>query len=120
MPQVRLEKEYSIKTNDVNLNKIPEHLRNKFQEKYLNKRENKIKLGLRASYELLKELADDLGEKFWDDKKMIELLDIRNNTILAHGINPVKKESYDELLEHLLKLGGIKREDLPEFPTLDL
>ncbi|MEO0087320.1 MAG: TIGR02710 family CRISPR-associated CARF protein [candidate division WOR-3 bacterium] len=118
--QNRLLEKYSIKTNDVDLSKVPENLKQKFKERYLDPRDNKIKIGLKASYELLKEKKDNLGEKFWNDKRLVELLDIRNNTILAHGTNSVEKETYEELLGHLLELAEIKINDLPQFPTFDL
>jgi len=117
--QNKLFGKHKIKTNDVDLSKVPETIRSEYNVKYRDRKDNKIKISLRASYKLLKELGDELGEKFFNDKRLIALLDIRNNTILAHGINPVKENDYNDLLDHIIELGEINREDLPEFPSLD-
>ena len=57
----------------------------------------KIKLGLNGDYELLKDLDDDLGTKFAENKALQDLLKKRNESILAHGLTSVSKEVYGEL-----------------------
>ena len=40
-----------------------------------------------------------LGKRFLEDTKMRGLLSRRNQSILAHGINPINKEIYTNLLK---------------------
>jgi hypothetical protein len=59
-----------------------------------------VKLGLSKDYDLLADLDDELGKKFMEDSKEPEklqnLLNARNSSILAHGLEPVgKKAAFD-------------------------
>ena len=120
--QCRLKSSYQVNSADVDERLIPESVRNEYVTKYLNDNDKKIKLGLYASYELLKELNDPLGKSFFEiyEKEVRGLLDIRNSSILAHGFNSVKAETYKGLLNAVLEFAGIKEEELPQFPVLDL
>jgi CRISPR-associated protein (TIGR02710 family) len=93
--QYRL-KQYGITdTGRVDLNKIREELRKKwgaFSNAYLE-------LGLHKSYELLESNGDKLGAMFVKDDKLRDLLHKRNYSILAHGLEPVSKAVYEQLLE---------------------
>jgi len=64
-----------------------------------------IKIGLSKDYELLADLDDELGKKFIEDSKEAEnlhnLLNARNSSILAHGLEPVEKETAKELFEEV-------------------
>ena len=42
-------------------------------------------------YEILKDLDDEIGRKFIEDKEMKNLLSKRNYSILAHGTNSICK-----------------------------
>ncbi|HEC87583.1 MAG TPA: TIGR02710 family CRISPR-associated protein [Thermoplasmatales archaeon] len=95
MAQYRLWSKYNIDTSDVDLNRIPREHR----ERYGKIDDKPITLPLKRSYELLETLNDDLGKDFFANKKMKALLDIRNNSILAHGIRPVKKEQFESMLK---------------------
>lgn len=93
--QYKLVKDYGVMTSDVDLNKIPEHLREEYEK--LRDEKGKIKIGLFKDYELLKEKGDELGGKFFGNKRLQDLLSSRNSSILAHGLEPVKKEVCEEL-----------------------
>ena len=96
----RLKKKHGIIPSQVNPNKIPPEL----QEKWNIKREDKpIKLSLLMSYELLKAKKDRLGEKLLEDRKIKDLLSKRNQSILAHGTKPVNRETYTQLLEKTIE-----------------
>ena len=113
---------HDINSSDVSEKLLPDNLKEKYILKYRDTKDKKIKLGLYASYELLKELNDHLGKSFFDsyDKQIRSLLDIRNQSILAHGNNPVSIETYQRLIEIILKFSGINQKDLPEVPVLEL
>jgi CRISPR-associated protein (TIGR02710 family) len=64
-----------------------------------------IKIGLSKDYDLLADLDDELGKKFIEESKEAEnlqnLLNNRNNSILAHGLEPVERETATELFEEV-------------------
>lgn len=120
--QCRLQSSHQINSANVKEEQIPESIRSDYAVKYRDDKDNKIKLGMYASYLLLKELGDPLGESFSEiyDREIRGLLDIRNSSILAHGFVSVKAETYEKLLSIILGFSGIKKEDLPQFPILEL
>ncbi|ODS30933.1 MAG: CRISPR-associated protein [Candidatus Scalindua rubra] len=96
--QCRLQSSYQIDSANVSEELIPESIRSDYVVKYRDDKDNKIKLSLFASYELLKELNDSLGEFFFAiyDKEIRGLLDIRNSSILAHGFVSVTSDTYEK------------------------
>ena len=122
MAHYRLQSSHQINSADVKEEKIPESIRAEYITKYRDDKDNKIKLGMYASYLLLEKLGDQLGESFFEfyEKDIRGLLDIRNSSILAHGYVSVKAETYERLLNAMLGFSGIKQEDLPQFPVLEL
>lgn len=120
--QWRLKSGHQINSADVKKEQIPESIRSDYVVKYLDDKDNKIKLGMYASYWLLKELNNPLGNGFFKiyEKEIRGLLDIRNSSILAHGYVSIKQETYEKLLNNVLEFSSIKREDLPQFPSLQL
>lgn len=122
LAQYRLASKHGIKTSNVVLNKLPDFLKEGYKRKYFDNREGKMKLPLYASYQLLKELNDELGQNFFKlyDSKIKPILNLRNSSLLAHGFNAVKKETYQKMYSVIMDFTGIKQEDLPEFPVLSL
>ncbi len=110
--QTKLKKEYGIETSDVDLKKVPESVKEKYQEKSKN---GKITIGLREGYKLLQELEDDLGSEFYTDKRLLDLLSNRNNSVLAHGFEPITEEKeVSELKDRVLNLGCLLYRNLEE------
>lgn len=106
LAQYKLHKEHGkIEAADLNLRKIPQHLRDKY-EKYRDK-DGKIKLSLHKSYELLEDLKDTMGTKFQEDKEIRKILGFRNNSILAHGFHPVNQEGYKDCLNLVLEYASM-------------
>jgi CRISPR-associated protein (TIGR02710 family) len=63
----------------------------------------KMLLGLKRSFELLRDLGDPLGARFfpvYEDKQspLRKRLEQRNNSVYAHGTDPVGKEAAEALL----------------------
>lgn len=93
--QTRLKKEYNIDTSDVNLERVPAFAR----EQYQKRKEGKRPIGLREGYKLLRQLGDDVGCGFFNDKRLMDLLYMRNSSILAHGFQPITREKLGEVKE---------------------
>lgn len=93
LAQIRLLKCYSIKTGNVETQQLPEFVR----EKYEKMRSSRgIQLALRKSYELLSEFPDDpLGQLYLKNaNKIINALETRNNSLFAHGFQPITSNAY--------------------------
>lgn len=97
LEQVRLWEAYGIKTGDVDLEKLPETVR----PQYENSRSpaGKIQLPLFRAYTLLQAFPDDpIGKLFESSVNRIQnALQVRNYSILAHGLRPVTKSDYRQL-----------------------
>ena len=122
LAQHRLDFKHGIKTSNVDQDRLPAVLKEEYKRRYFDGRQNKMKLPLYASYQLLKELNDELGHNFFRqyDDKIKPILDLRNSSLLAHGFNSVKKETYQKMYAVLLDFTGIEQEALPEYPALNL
>ena len=119
LAQLTLQNDYKINASDVKVNQLPDGLKDKYKQKYCDA--NKIKLPSYASYELLNELGHELGKNFIDSYDEIRsLLNLRNDSILAHGFIAIKEENYHKLLETICKFAGINQSDLPVFPQMQL
>ncbi|MGC8811287.1 MAG: TIGR02710 family CRISPR-associated CARF protein [bacterium] len=120
--QLELKEKYGIETSNVKENLIPEGIRQEFISKYKDKDKGKIKIPLYASFCLLNELGNDLGKDFIQayDKEIRPILDLRNSSILAHGFQPIKKETFEKMWEVVLKFSNTKEENLPQFPLLKI
>ncbi|MEM3697691.1 MAG: TIGR02710 family CRISPR-associated CARF protein [Candidatus Bathyarchaeia archaeon] len=71
-----------------------------------------IKLGLDKSYRLLFSKGDELGKYYVENEELRGLLSKRNLSILAHGIEPVDRNTYVKLLEFVTQLAHKTVEDL--------
>lgn len=120
--QHKLLSNHGIKTSNVKIEQIPEPLREEYARKYTDERDGKIRIPLYASYRLLKEMGDELGLKFFQhyDGEIAPILKQRNNSILAHGYNTIKGETFEKLYSLFSEFSGIKEEEIPEFPELHL
>jgi len=120
--QVELKESYGIETSDVKAESIPEKLRTEYLLKYKDKHDDKIKIPSFAGYRLLKEFKNRRGEKFFDlyEREIRSVLNIRNLSILAHGLQSVDEKTFQRLWTTLIKFSEVREEDLPVFPILDL
>ena len=89
LAQCRLSK-FGIYTSNVKIERIPSNIRDKYNK--LKDDEGKVKLGLQKGYELLKDMEDEVGVKYADDEEIKDLLKMRNESILAHGLKSITKE----------------------------
>jgi len=95
LEQIRLFRNYGILTIDVDVQKLPEELQGEYAA-MRSLRSGKVQIGLFQSYELLSQLGNDpLGELFLLHREQIlHSLEVRNNSLLAHGFAPVNGERY--------------------------
>jgi CRISPR-associated protein (TIGR02710 family) len=119
--QRQLFKQYKIKTWDVQLEQLPQALRETCRSCWLEDLDGKYKLPLQAQFRALAGLGDQMGQAFlreWPTMK--PLLDAANHAILGHGFEPVKAERVQQLYEVVVKLSGVSETSLPKFPVLSL
>lgn len=95
LAQHRLMTKYGLDTAKVDPRDIPEPYRTNWTA---NNSYDTLKLPMRRAYRLLDAKGDPLG-KTLDDKELRDLLQARNNSILAHGETPVSYETYQRLKE---------------------
>lgn len=100
LAQIRLKKTYGIKTGNVDLQQLPEPLRNEYEQKR-SPVKGVIQLALRSSYELLTKLPDDPVGKVYQENanKIINALEVRNNSLFAHGFQPINSSDYEKVSE---------------------
>lgn len=92
-----------IFTSDVKVDKLPIEI----QEKYVAMKNGKEKLqiGLTQAYDLLYELKHPAGVIAYKSRNdRLNLLEIRNNSIFAHGLKPVKKEGAEKFYNYTCDL----------------
>jgi CRISPR-associated protein (TIGR02710 family) len=83
-------------TEAINIELLPSDL----QETYRAKEglDGKVKLGLTASYDLLAQLNHPIG-RIWQEQKhrIVDQLKIRNNSLFAHGFQPISYPAWQSL-----------------------
>lgn len=127
LAQSRLSQTYGLQTGDIDLEKLPVELREKYSAER-NPRNGKIQLPLWKGYVLLSELAaDPLGQLFQERSKPLEnALQARNYSLFAHGFKPITENDYrhsgqviqafvETALERIIP--DKNRHPLAQFPT---
>jgi CRISPR-associated protein (TIGR02710 family) len=85
-----------------------------------------LKLGQERAFFLLEALGEDVGKHYCQNLNLRNYLSKRNNSILAHGIEPMSKSAYEELNRgtHNLALIAFPQissfEQKSRFPELEL
>ena len=115
--QIRLAK-HTVNSSDIDTNILLEkNVSQEFIDALEKTRdEGKIKIGLIKDYELLAELDDDLGRYFAENRHSINNITIkRNNSILAHGLESLNKEDFDQFEELVENLARKLDKDMGKF-----
>jgi CRISPR-associated protein (TIGR02710 family) len=121
LAQERLLKRFGIDVSDVRPDQLPHQSRDEFIQKYKNKRTGKIEIPQSPSYQLLKELGDELGEAFSRNfDKFRNVQSARNTSYLAHGFQSSKDSVYEKLREFVVELGAIDSDNVSKFPLMEL
>lgn len=103
LAQIRLWQMYEIRTEDVDLAKLPESLRDEYDSKR-SPLHGKIQLALRHSYQLLAQLPhDSLGQLYQQREKAIfDTVKIRNYSLFAHGFQPITSRDYQRFQSDII------------------
>lgn len=80
-------------------------IKKKVQDCYEYNRDSKKSFGIpsKKSYLLLKGLGIDFAKEYLDDNDIRNNVDLRNNSILAHGLDPIIDTKAAELLNQTIK-----------------
>ncbi len=127
LAQIRLRQTYDLQTGDIDLEKLPAELREKYSAER-NPRNGKIQLPLWRGYLLLSELATEpLGQLFQDQENSLKnALQVRNDSLFAHGFKPITESDYrnsGQVLQTFITtaldalIPSQKRNPLPQFPV---
>jgi CRISPR-associated protein (TIGR02710 family) len=113
--QIAFQQATGCSTSDVDPEKLPAALKEDYVKRY--SATGKVQVGLTPTFNVLKELSHPAGLKFAENEEALrKMLSARNESILAHGSQPIKKETYEKLtavIEQLFVEGP-----LIEFPAL--
>jgi CRISPR-associated protein (TIGR02710 family) len=102
--QIYLKKEYKQQaTGSIDISILPEELHDKYEGK--RDKTGRIRLGLVDSYQLISDLKDEkVGSIFNENfEKILSSLEVRNESILAHGFIPVNEENYIQFQANLIQ-----------------
>jgi hypothetical protein len=78
--------------------------------------DGKIRIGLEKDFLLLNELGNDLGKHYVENESKIKnLTRKRNNSILAHGLDSLTQNDFDEFLDIVLNLSYSLDKDMKKF-----
>lgn len=116
--KIRLMAAHGIDNSRVPPERIPESLREPLLA--MQDTDGVIRIGLQRSFQLLAALEDPLGATYLRDEELLaKLLKARNNSLLAHGYNPVSEDTAQKLFSLALRLLDATEAELPRFPSLD-
>jgi len=111
--QIHLLKTYGIVTGDLDINKVPQQTRGRYEKLRYAHNKDQIRLSLRQSYELLREFVDDPLNRIYGEYagKIAHILNVRNNSLFAHGFKPISTDEYHRLRDYAVSFmeEGIKR-----------
>jgi len=95
--QILIEEEYGDETDSINPDKYAMSTRAAL------KLDGKKHLALKNAYRLLECEGHDVGRAFGKDNEILDLLRIRNHSILAHGFESVNGEQYERFYDKVLE-----------------
>ena len=115
--QIELTK-YNIKSSDIDVSVLKQ---NNVSEEFImdlekTREDGKIRIGLEKDFLLLNELGNDLGKYYVENESKIKnLTRKRNNSILAHGLDSLTQNDFDEFLDIVLNLSYSLDKDMKKF-----
>lgn len=72
-------------------------------DEYWYAKKGVMKIPLVKSFDFLKHLGCQYANDYLEDKRLKGMLSKRNDSLLAHGLNPINKEDAENLFESVLK-----------------
>lgn len=118
LAQFQLHRQHKLNTSDLDLSKLPDALRASYEERQRPGADT-VTLSMLNAYRLLRDLDDPLGKEFMETydqtrSDLKRLLNKRNQSILAHGFEPVQKEHYTDLRDGFVL--PMAETFIPDFP----
>jgi hypothetical protein len=104
---------YGLNSGDIDIEKIPEPLREEYRRKLACAIGGKLKLALQDAYRLLEKMRDPVGiafdSRYGADARgpLAGLLSARNHSLLAHGITPIAENRAKALREEVATLARL-------------
>jgi len=117
--QVAFEAAFGVLTNKVRAVNLPEPIRDDYVARYRDAERDVLKLPLEATYRALGAANDPVGLAFAERYDEIrQLQGARNDSILAHGLQPLGEERARRMLEVALAFlpDGVHRPRFPQLP----
>lgn len=116
--KITLKAEFGIDNSNVDLVSVPENLHEDL--KLYKNVEGCIRIPLQRSFQLLDDLGHCLGKAYRENAQELEKqLQIRNNSLLAHGYTPVTQQACEKFFGLALAFLDIHEDELPTFLILD-
>lgn len=112
--------EYGLITSDIDIEIVKGLIDDEDYINYLESTRNSkgfIKIGLIQDYELLSRIKDeDLG-KFYNENKgrILDCVNFRNNSILAHGMESKSEEEYEKFKDLVLDAASVVTNQMRKF-----
>jgi CRISPR-associated protein (TIGR02710 family) len=115
--QIAFETKTGCSTSDVNEEKLPDTIREEYKARYQSPDDKKIRIPLYSAFRVLKEMDHPAGHNFFTlEDTFKKILSARNDSIMAHGLNPISRKTYENF-SHIIQELFVKGE-LIEFPVL--
>ncbi len=129
--QVRLKKAYNQDTGNIDLSNLPTISPEceKALRKHMDADTEKIQIALKTGFELLTDLKDPVFQPWYNENKnrLLQFLTCRNNSLFAHGVQPVDESTYTkevgailgslrQLLMAIYQDEKGKRKQIPQLP----
>ncbi len=116
--QNRLAVAHGIDNSNVDTVLVPEAQREEIES--CRDADGRIRIGLERSFRLLHALGDPLGAAYLErSKELSQVLQRRNQSLLAHGFRPVDAADFQKMLDIALSFLCIESGQLPAFPRMD-
>ncbi|HID95428.1 MAG TPA: TIGR02710 family CRISPR-associated protein [Candidatus Latescibacteria bacterium] len=114
--QVEFEKTFGCPTSDVKPDQLPSEIKDEYTRRYAAE-DGRLKLPLLAAFQALKLKGNAVAKAFFSHQEEFRnLLQARNNSILAHGQIPIAQQTCQRFMELMVNTFEIK--DAITFPKL--
>lgn len=111
---------HGIDIRNIKAEYIPREVRSEFIAKYTDDIDNKIRPSVYGLYRMLQLISDPAGIKFFEHWSQLKLLfESCNRSILYYGVEPVKRERYEEMFKLVCRICDVEERTLPTFPEMN-
>ena len=119
--QYHLWKQYRIKSWDVQVEQLPQDLREPCRTCYTSDVDGKVHLPLQAQFRALAGMGHPMGQTFVTEwTKLKTLWDAAHQSVLGHGFQATKADRFHQFHAATIKLTNATEPNLPVFPKMTL